>query len=262
MIQTQAFVLKTDPYKSSSSIVTFITEKSSISALCYSVKKSSKNIGSDLNTTAKINIILTGNNNNLHILKESSIIKDYIRLHNNLETSLVISYVKEVILYISQGTIGNECLTLTEKMFDAMLLYEKNGYDKLIAILMRAFEIKCLSICGIVPSFNKCFECSQDKDDFWYYIFEANSIICRNCFQKDKRYQTLHSIKLDYQSIQILRILKHKPLMYISENIYNYKHYTKEVDKNISQITLTNIKDYIGHNVKSISVIESILSQS
>ncbi len=261
MIETQAFVLKTSPYKSSSSITTFITENSSLSALCYSVKKSSKNIGSDLNITAKINIILTGNKNNLHILKESSIIKDYSPLHNNLETSLVISYVKEAILYISQGTIGNECLILTEKMLDAMLLYEEKSYSKLISILMRAFEIKCLSICGIVPSFYKCFECGQEQADFWYYIFEANSIICKSCYQKDKKYQTLHSVKLDSQSIYLLRILKHKPLIYIAENLENYKYYTKEIDKNISKVTLPNLLEYIGHSIKSISVIESILSQ-
>ncbi len=261
MIQTQAFVLKTSPYKSSSSIATFITEQSAVNALCYSVKKSSKNIGSDLNVTAKMSIILTSGKNSLYILKESEIIKDYSRLHNNLETSLIISYIKEVILYISQGSIGRECLTLTEKIFDALLLYEKNKHDKLISILMRAFEIKCLSVCGIVPTFAKCLECSLDKMDSGYYIFEMNSIICKNCYQNNKRYKTLHSVKLNKETIQMLRILKHKPLMYISENIESYKDYTKDMDKNISLITLTNLIDYIGHPLKSISVINSILSQ-
>ncbi len=261
MIQTQAFVLKTSPYKSSSSVATFITEHSAINALCYSVKKSSKNIGSDLNQTAKINIILIGGKSNLYTLKESEIIKDYSQLHNNLETSLVISYTKEMLLYISQGSIGNECLILAERMFDALLLYDEKNYSKLISILMRAFEIKCLAICGIVPSFAKCFECDAYETDISYYIFEINSLVCQNCFQENKKYKTLHHVKFTKDTVQILRILKHKPLMYVAENIENYKHYTKDIDRDISLITLTNIRDYIGHSIKSISVIESILSE-
>ncbi len=240
-------------------IATFITEHCSISALCYGVKKSAKNIGSDLNITAKLSIIVDGGKSELYRLHESLIIKDYSILHNNLETSLIISYVKEVILYISQGSMSDECLILMEKTLDAMLLYVEKNCSGLINILMRAFEIKALSICGIAPAFKRCSICQTTESQNWYYIFDIATVICKNCYQNDRKYKTLYSQNITKETLDIIRQLKHSPLIKIVENIENYKHYSKDIDKDIRYITMSRLTDYIGHSIKSLAVIDSIL---
>ncbi len=259
MIKTQAFLLRENQYKSSSVIATFITESSNVDAICYRVKKSSKNIGSDLSITAKLNIILDGTGKSLYRLHESAIIKDYSILHDNLETSLMISYIKEILLYISQGTTNDECFMLMEKTLDAMVCYIESGYSQSINILMRAFEIKCLSICGIVPSFTKCILCAKQESKYWNYIFEMGTVICEDCYKKSTEYKRLHSQVLSNDILNILRQLKHKPLMYITQNITNIKDYSSETDNIIKLISLARIKDYIGHGIKSAEIIDSML---
>ena len=76
---TQAFILSYNQYKTSSVIASFLTNNSVMQAICYKARKDSKAFGSDLESISKLNInVYEKKNNQLSILKESNIIKNYL----------------------------------------------------------------------------------------------------------------------------------------------------------------------------------------
>lgn len=250
---TEAFLLITYAYKSSSAVATFITENGLVKAICRSVKKNSKNIGSDLNTTAKLSLTLAGAGE-LLVLKESSVIKDYKILHKNAETSVIISYIRETLLYISLGgDYEKKYFLLMEKSLEAMEEYVSRNMNKSLKPFIRAFEIKALSAAGIVPALEKCVLCGKKQSDAWYCSFDESGIICGECINERRG---IYLQKLSNTTLYIMQNLKHKTLMDIIKSDLDCNN---ETDENIKKINRTMLYNYIGHTLKSARIIDSMI---
>ncbi|ANN62524.1 DNA repair protein RecO [Brachyspira hyodysenteriae] len=254
---TNAFILSYNQYKTSSIIASFLTENSIMQAICHKAKNNSKAFGSDLESISKLNInIYEKKENQLSILKESSIIKNYKILEKSIYSSLAVFYIREVLLYCAKD-FDNRYFVLMEKTLDALeSLEEHYNDDKIkkiyINILIRAFEMKTLHIAGISPHLDKCTICGNNNDISYYSILEGG-LICQKCRNLIK-----DSINIMDYDIAFMRIIKHTSLIEIIKNEDLKKIYNDSID-NVKYIMNKSIFNHINRTIKSQSVLEEIL---
>ncbi|MEI0446609.1 DNA repair protein RecO [Brachyspira intermedia] len=254
---TEAFILSYNAYKTSSIIASFLTNNSIMQAICHKAKNNSKVFGSDLESISKLNInIYEKKENQLSILKESSIVKNYKILEKSIYSSLAVFYIREVLLYCAKD-FDNRYFILMEKTLDALESLEKNYNDDKIKkiyinILMRAFEMKTLHIAGISPHLDKCTICENDNDLLHYSILEGG-LICKKCRNLIK-----DSININEYDIAFMRIIKHTSLIEIIKNENLKQIYNDSID-NVKYIMNKSIFNHINRTIKSQKVLEEIL---
>ncbi|OEJ13765.1 DNA repair protein RecO [Brachyspira hampsonii] len=255
---TEAFILSYNIYKTSSIIASFLTDNSIMQAICHKAKNNSKAFGSDLESISKLNInIYEKKDNQLSILKESSIIKNYKLLEKSIYSSLSVFYIREVLLYCAKD-FDNRYFILMEKTLDALESLEENysNDDKIkkmyIDILMRAFEMKTLHIAGISPHLDKCTICEKNNDLLYYSILEGG-LICKKCQNLIK-----DSISITEYNIVFMKIIKHTSLIEIISNEDLKKMYSDSID-NVKDIMNKSIFNHINRIIKSKKVLEEIL---
>ncbi|WP_297247669.1 DNA repair protein RecO [uncultured Brachyspira sp.] len=254
---TEAFILSYNAYKTSSIIASFLTNNSIMQAICHKAKNNSKVFGSDLESISKLNInIYEKKENQLSILKESSIVKNYKILEKSIYSSLAVFYIREVLLYCAKD-FDNRYFILMEKTLDALESLEKNYNDDKIKkiyinILMRAFEMKTLHIAGISPHLDKCTICEKDNDLLHYSILEGG-LICQKCRNLIK-----DSININEYDIAFMRIIKHTSLIEIIKNENLKQIYNDSID-NVKYIMNKSIFNHINRTIKSQKVLEEIL---
>ena len=255
---TEAFILSYNAYKTSSIIASFLTSNSIMQAICHKAKNNSKAFGSDLESISKLNInIYEKKENQLSILKESSIVKNYKILEKSIYSSLAVFYIREVLLYCAKD-FDNRYFILMEKTLDALESLEENcnNDDKIkkmyINILMRAFQMKTLHIAGISPHLDKCTICENNNDLLYYSILEGG-LICQKC-----RNLVKDSINITEYDIAFMRIIKHTSLIEIIKNENLKKIYNESLD-NVKYIMNKSIFNHINRTIKSQKVLEEIL---
>ncbi|MEI0508867.1 DNA repair protein RecO [Brachyspira intermedia] len=254
---TEAFILSYNAYKTSSIIASFLTNNSIMQAICHKAKNNSKVFGSDLESISKLNInIYEKKENQLSILKESSIVKNYKILEKSIYSSLAVFYIREVLLYCAKD-FDNRYFILMEKTLDALESLEKNYNDDKIKkiyinILMIAFEMKTLHIAGISPHLDKCTICENDNDLLHYSILEGG-LICQKCRNLIK-----DSININKYDIAFMRIIKHTSLIEIIKNENLKQIYNDSID-NVKYIMNKSIFNHINRTIKSQKVLEEIL---
>ncbi|CRF33210.1 DNA repair protein RecO [Brachyspira suanatina] len=253
---TEAFILSYNAYKTSSIIASFLTNNSIMQAICHKAKNNSKAFGSDLESISKLNInIYEKKENQLSILKESSIVKNYKILEKSIYSSLSVFYIREVLLYCAKDS-DNRYFILMEKTLDALENLEENNNNNIkkmyINILMRAFEMKTLHIAGISPHLDKCTICENNNDLLYYSTLEGG-LICQKCRNLIK-----DPININEYDIAFMRIIKHTSLIEIIKNENLKQIYNKSID-NVKDIMNKSIFNHINKTIKSQKVLEEIL---
>ena len=253
---TQAFILSYNQYKTSSVIASFLTNNSVMQAICYKARKDSKAFGSDLESISKLNInVYEKKNNQLSILKESNIIKNYSLLEKSIYSSLAVFYIREVLLYCAKD-YDNRYFILMEKILDALeKLEEENNDDKIkkkyINILMRAFEMKTLYIAGIAPYLDRCIICENSNTEF-YSIIEGG-LVCSKCKTMIK-----DAVNITEDDKTLMHIIKHTSLLDIASN-KNLEYLYYNSTRNVKNIMNSSLFNHINRNIKSLQVLEEVL---
>ncbi len=252
----QAYVLALNQYKTSSQIVTLLTDKSIIQAISHQSKKNSKAFGSDLETISKLNInIYEKKENTLSILKETSIIDNYKILEKSIYSSLAVFYIREVLMHNAKD-FDNRYFILMEKVLNALIENEKENQNlsiKYISIILRAFEMKVLHIAGISPEVNRCIMCEKQDIKENYYSIIDGGLICKRCKVMSKYF-----IKIKNDDIQFMRIIKYNPLIDIVKNKDLISYYNNSI-YNVRDIMIKSINNHIHKEIKSLKVLEEIL---
>ncbi|AEM21965.1 putative D repair protein recO [Brachyspira intermedia PWS/A] len=210
-----------------------------------------------MESISKLNInIYEKKENQLSILKESSIVKNYKILEKSIYSSLAVFYIREVLLYCAKD-FDNRYFILMEKTLDALESLEGNNNNNKIKkmyinILMRAFEMKTLHIAGISPHLDKCTICEKNNDLLYYSILEGG-LICQKC-----RNLVKDSINITEYDIAFMRIIKHTSLIEIIKNENLKQIYNESLD-NVKYIMNKSIFNHINKTIKSQKVLEEIL---
>ena len=119
---------------------------------------------------------------NLFFLSQCDLINYFPKLRASLER---LSYAVYFAEFLDEATqIGEKNGKIFELLSDSLLLLSEKASPKRVA---RIFEIKLLSILGLMPRLKACAVCDKKPGEGRVrFSFSLGGVLCEGCFAKDK----------------------------------------------------------------------------
>ncbi len=174
--KTSAIVLKTQPFRSTSLIVTFFSSTfGKLRGLVKGVRQEREMRGAIFELFTNLDIVYyEKTRSDLHLVSEASISEDYNAMRGKLDCIATASYFAEL------TDLTSEVHDPHEKIFELLDF----SYRYLAALpparLSRLFEIKLLNEIGWLPYLEGCITC-QAPLERGYFSMRQGTLLCPNC---------------------------------------------------------------------------------
>lgn len=122
----------------------------------------------------------------LQLISQCDTVKTYKSIHDELERLAVGLSIIELLNQLTHDEEGNEALyTLLVQSLDELERAQKHFMN-----LFLAFELRCASVLGFMPSLDACKGCGRKLDDLVAEdsaVFQAGrgAVICGRCWHSD-----------------------------------------------------------------------------
>lgn len=229
--RTDAVVLKSMNYRDSSKIVTFYSRRfGKVKGIAKGARQMKSKFGASLEPLSAVSLILyKKEHRELQLISQCDAVKTYKNIHSELERMAVGLSIIELLDQLTHDEEGNEPLyALLVQSLDELERAEKHLMNFFLA-----FELRCVSVFGFMPSLEVCGECGRKVDDLVSddsAVFQAGkgAVLCSRCWESDgasrnKRLRTVRSassgsftddgnIRVSIGLLKALRRLLHAPL--------------------------------------------------
>jgi len=183
--KTEAFVLKTQPFRSSSLIVTFFTRSfGKIRAVVKGVRSEREMRGALFELFTRLEIVFYEKvRSDLHLLSEAFILESQDRLRTDLATISYASYLSELVDRVTEVHDPHE------KIFDLLDFSFRFLGSLAPEDLVRLFEVKLLHEVGWLPYLEGCLACQDTKLEAGFFSIQQGALFCSRCArdQRDAR---------------------------------------------------------------------------
>ena len=204
MIQkTEAVILRTRPFRSSSLIVTFFTKEfGKIQGIAKGIHREGERRGAEFELFTHLEILFyEKKRSDLHLISETSILDSHASLRGSLESLLDAAFFCEL----------TEELTETHdphpRLFELLQVCFRY-LNVLPAVKLRnLFELKLLNEVGWQPHLDHCLKCAGMIPETGFFSIREGGMLCANCRGTD-----LASKKLSAEPVRLLRFLTQKDL--------------------------------------------------
>ena len=120
---------------------------------------------------------------NLFLLSQCELVNFFPKIRESLKRISYASYFIELLDAVTP--FGEKSAALYELLLKSILLLSTDASPKRVA---RIFEIKLLSLLGVMPSLSNCVTCGKEIDKkAMRFSLSSGGVLCPNCFGKDKR---------------------------------------------------------------------------
>jgi DNA repair protein RecO (recombination protein O) len=198
--KTPAIVLKTQPFRSTSLIVTFFTKSfGKIRGLAKGVRQEREMRGATFELFTHIEIVYYEKmRSDLHLISEESIIESHDALQGRLDSIVYASYFAELVDVLC------EIHDPHEKIFDLLDFAFRYLPSLPGQRLPRLFEIKLLNEIGWLPYLNACINCNKELEK-GFFSARQGALVCPDC-----KPQIPDALPLQQEALSIMRYyIKH-----------------------------------------------------
>ena len=178
--KTEAFVLKTQPFRTSSLIVTsFSRSFGKLKGVAKGVRKEGLPHPGTFEPFTLVEIVFYEKlRSELHLISETTILESFEALRSNLEVLAAAYYFSELVDQLTESEDPHE------RIFD-LLEFAFRWLPSLdVSFLMRLFEIQLLSEIGLLPNLEGCLGCGENHLDRIYFSIQQGGIFCPSCRKK------------------------------------------------------------------------------
>ncbi len=178
--KTQGIVLRTQPFRSSSLIVTVFTRDfGKIRGLAKGVKLERETRGALYELFSYLDIVYyEKTKSDLHLLTEAAILESYDAVHGRLDAIAYASYFAELVDQLTEIHDPHEnVLNLLD--FSFKYLSSLPGTR-----LARLFEIKLLNEIGWLPYLEGCLSCQKPVPERGFFSARQGALLCMACSEK------------------------------------------------------------------------------
>ncbi|MCM8774934.1 MAG: DNA repair protein RecO [Candidatus Omnitrophica bacterium] len=175
--KAEVFVLKTQPYRSSSLILTFYSKPfGKIRGIAKGVRREGEIRGAVYELFTHLEIVFyEKTRSDLHLISEASIIESHDPLRARLETIAYASYFSELVDLVTEAHDPHE------KIFE-LLDFAFHFLPSLATEhLSRLFEIKLLHEVGWLPYLKACLGCRETKFEAGFFSIQQGALFCSRC---------------------------------------------------------------------------------
>lgn len=184
--RTDAVVLKSMRYRDSSKIVTFYSRRfGKVKGIAKGARQMKSKFGAGLEPLSAVSLILyKKDQRELQLISQCDTVKTYKNIHNELERLAVGLSIVELLNQLTQDEEGNDALyTLLVQSLDELERAQKHFMNFFLA-----FELRCASVLGFMPSLDACKGCGRKLDDLVAEdsaVLQAGrgAVICSRCWQ-------------------------------------------------------------------------------
>lgn len=201
--KTEAVILRTRPFRSSSLIVTFFTKEfGKIQGIAKGIHREGERRGAEFELFTHLEILFyEKKRSDLHLISETCILDSHANLRGSLESLLDAAFFCEL----------TEELTETQdphpRLFELLQVCFRY-LNVLPAVKLRnLFEVKLLNEIGWQPHLDNCLKCGGIVPESGFFSIREGGMMCSNCRGTD-----LASKKLTAEPLRLLRFLAQKDL--------------------------------------------------
>ena len=203
ILKTEAIVLRTRPFRSSSLIVTFFTQEfGKIQGVAKGIHREGERRGAEFELFTHLEILFyEKKRSDLQLITETTILDSHTHLRESLESLLDAAFFCEL----------TEELTETRdphpQLFELLKVCFRYLSVLPAAKLRNLFEMKLLTEIGWQPHLENCLKCGGVVPEIGFFSIRDGGMLCSNCRGSD-----LASKKLASEPVRMLRFLSQKDL--------------------------------------------------
>lgn len=245
--KTPAIVLYALDYGESDRIITFYTsEYGKLKGIAKGARRSRKRFSNALEPFSHGNIIFSQKGRRtLSLIENCDVVTHYAHIREDLESTLVSSYLIELIDKFTPD--GKKNIELFQLLLNFLRLIDMgNSSDALI----RFFEIRLLKLTGYEPVLDRCLICKQPliEKTAYHFITREGGLKCTSCCQNNSG-----SLHISLGTIKTLLLGKETDLERI-----NRITLSEQMEKECRNILVSFICHLIGKEIKSLRVLNEI----
>ena len=178
MIQkTEAIVLKTQPLRSSSLIVTFATRSfGKIKGVVKGVRKEREVRGAHFELFSHLEIVYYEKlRSDLHLVSDTAMLSSFDGLRTNLSSIAYASYFAELADRVLEVHDPHE------EVFELLLFCFRYLSSVKPEHIARIFELKLLAETGLLPSLDVCTGCQKPLPEGGFFSVAQGGLFCTSC---------------------------------------------------------------------------------
>ncbi len=238
-------MLQTFQARERDKLVVFITpDHGKRKGWVYGARSSRVRYGASLELLAKISIgYLEKEGEEVVRIESVDLIRSLFDVHQDLRTSLAATYIAETIDTFSQSDDPSE---LTYRLLDRSseaLLATRNA-----AAVVAYVEIWILKLTGIFPSMRECARCHNPLDRPLRFDEKQSGFVCPDCATR--------SGVIPNAVIDVLELLLRTPAEEFAASLHSV-----EAIFEIRSIARSTRRNFLGHELKSHDILESVLAR-
>jgi DNA repair protein RecO (recombination protein O) len=178
--KTEAFVLKTQPLRSSSLIVTFFSRDfGKMKGIAKGVRREREIRGALYELFTKLEIVYYEKlRSDLHLISEAAIVNSHDGLRMRLETITFASYYVELVEHVCE--IYDPHPGIYELLDFALRFLPSVSAAK----LSRLFEVKLLREIGWIPYLKNCCACQTAAFAKGFFSIQQGGLVCPQCVRE------------------------------------------------------------------------------
>ncbi len=246
MIQkTEAIVIRTRPFRSSSLIVTFFTQNfGKMQGIVKGVHREGERRGAEFELFTHLEILFyEKKRSDLHLISETSILDSHSQLRQSLEGLLDASFFCELTEELTEtGDPHPQLFELLKVCFRYLSV--------LPAVKLRnLFEMKLLNEIGWQPHLDSCLKCGGVVPEIGFFSIRDGGMLCSSCRGTD-----LASKKLAAEPVRLLRFLSQKDLDACLKETF-----TQQAEVEIQNLLYQFLLYRLGKPLKSLKIRAQLL---
>ncbi|MBI3314304.1 MAG: DNA repair protein RecO [Candidatus Omnitrophica bacterium] len=178
--KTEAFVLKTQPFRSSSLIITFFSKSfGKLRGIAKGVRREREVRGAVYELFTHLEIVFYEKiRSDLHLVSEAAIVESHDRLRTDLQTIAYASYFSELVDMVTEVHDSHP------QIFELLDFAFKFLPSLPPASLAKIFEVKLLNEIGWLPYLENCLACKDSKFESGFFSIRQGAIFCPNCISQ------------------------------------------------------------------------------
>ena len=175
-------------YRDSSKIVTFYSRRfGKVKGIAKGARQMKNKFGAALEPLSAVSLILyKKDQRELQLISQCDLLETYKNIHSELDRMAVGLSIIELLNQLTHDEEGNEVLyTLLVQSLDELERAQKHFMNFFLA-----FELRCASVLGFMPSLDACKGCGRKLDDLVAEdsaVFQAGkgAVLCSRCWHPD-----------------------------------------------------------------------------
>jgi DNA repair protein RecO (recombination protein O) len=208
LLKTHGLVLKNINFGEADKIITlFSNNLGKIQVLAKGCRKPKSRLLSASQMFCLGEYVLFKGKGSMYILSQCDVQQTFYNLRTNLERLGAASYILNLCQEVIQEQEGNTPLFALTVSCLSLLCYS----DTQSFVIVKAFEVKMLSIIGYKPHTTSCVLCSGDLNGQIAFSTRLGGVACEECRSKDP-----YSLKINHGTLNTLRYIQEMDIKKIS----------------------------------------------